>query len=131
MSPSLDERENREFASEVKFLVLELKFRCAMPALFKLLVEEFALNPEPFSKYRLAAAALNLVRDPDDAALPDPVRLPEFEPLTLPASEAAAQPRETEPAREPEPLVGYCKRSLPALSALPTDRVAAGAFSSH
>ncbi len=41
--------------------ILELKFRCEMPVLFKYLVEEFALNPQPVSKYRLAAAALGLV----------------------------------------------------------------------
>jgi len=41
--------------------ILELKFRCEMPVQFKYLVEEFALNPQPVSKYRLAAAALGLV----------------------------------------------------------------------
>jgi len=41
--------------------ILELKFRCEMPVLFKYLVEEFALNPQPVSKYRLAAIALGLV----------------------------------------------------------------------
>ena len=41
--------------------ILELKFRCEMPVLFKYLVEEFALNPQPISKYRLAAATLGLV----------------------------------------------------------------------
>ena len=41
--------------------ILELKFRCEMPVLFKYLVEEFALNPQPVSKYRLAVAALGLV----------------------------------------------------------------------
>jgi len=41
--------------------ILELKFRCEMPVLFKYLVEEFALNPQPVSKYRLAAATLGLV----------------------------------------------------------------------
>jgi hypothetical protein len=42
-------------------LILELKFRHGMPGLFKYLVEEFALTPKPFSKYRLAAAELGLV----------------------------------------------------------------------
>jgi len=42
-------------------IIIELKYRCEMPVLFKLLVEEFALNPQPISKYRLAAAALGLV----------------------------------------------------------------------
>jgi hypothetical protein len=49
-------------------LILELKFRCAMPALFKCLVEEFALNSQTLSKYRLAVIALNLA----NAALPTP-----------------------------------------------------------
>ena len=42
-------------------LILELKFRFALPAKFKYLLEEFTLTPQPFSKYRLAAAALGLV----------------------------------------------------------------------
>jgi hypothetical protein len=37
--------------------ILELKFRHEPPALFKRLVEEFALTPEPASKYRLGMAA--------------------------------------------------------------------------
>jgi hypothetical protein len=41
--------------------ILELKFRSEMPVLFKYLVEEFALNPQPISKYRLAATTLGLV----------------------------------------------------------------------
>jgi hypothetical protein len=40
--------------------ILELKFLRDMPALFKVLVEEFALTPEPTSKYRLAVDALRL-----------------------------------------------------------------------
>jgi hypothetical protein len=44
-------------------IIIELKYRCEMPVLFKLLVEEFALNPQPISKYRLAAVALGLVSD--------------------------------------------------------------------
>ena len=47
-------------------VILELKFRFAVPTLFKLLVEEFALNPRPISKYRLAVTALGL--DPKSAA---------------------------------------------------------------
>jgi hypothetical protein len=42
-------------------IILELKFRYGMPALFKNFVEEFALTPRAFSKYRHAAAALELV----------------------------------------------------------------------
>jgi hypothetical protein len=45
-------------------VVLELKFRCAMPLVFKDLVEKFSLNPRSFSKYRVAAAALGLAEDP-------------------------------------------------------------------
>lgn len=45
-------------------IILELKFRYEMPVLFKNLAEEFALNPQPFSKYRLAAAALELATVP-------------------------------------------------------------------
>ena len=44
-------------------VILELKYPFATPVLFKLLVEEFALNPQPISKYRLAAVALGLVAD--------------------------------------------------------------------
>jgi hypothetical protein len=44
-------------------IIIELKYRCEMPVMFKLLVEEFALNPQPISKYRLAAVALGLVSD--------------------------------------------------------------------
>jgi hypothetical protein len=42
-------------------LTLELKFLCAMPALFKQLVAEFALNPQSHSKYRRAISKLGLV----------------------------------------------------------------------
>jgi hypothetical protein len=45
-------------------VILELKFRYAIPALFKCLVEEFALNPRTLSKYRLAVTALNLAVPP-------------------------------------------------------------------
>jgi hypothetical protein len=47
-----------------KQIILELKFRYEMPVLFKNLAEEFALDSQPFSKYRLAAAALELVTVP-------------------------------------------------------------------
>ncbi len=52
-------------------VVLELKFLRESPVVFKCLVEEFALNPEPFSKYRLAAASLGRVPvlAPDAATL--------------------------------------------------------------
>ncbi len=45
-------------------IILELKFRYEMPVLFKYLAEEFALNPQPVSKYRLAVAALGLASVP-------------------------------------------------------------------
>lgn len=46
-------------------MILELKFRAAIPALFKQLVEEFRLTPQATSKYRLGIAAV----DPDGTAL--------------------------------------------------------------
>ncbi|MEO7271076.1 MAG: polyphosphate polymerase domain-containing protein [Vicinamibacterales bacterium] len=42
--------------------ILELKFRHHIPAVFKRLVEEFALTPAPASKYRLSMAALGEAR---------------------------------------------------------------------
>ena len=41
-------------------LILEMKFRVEMPAVFKALVEEFRLNPAPVSKYRSSIIALGL-----------------------------------------------------------------------
>jgi len=43
--------------------VVELKFRRAMPAVFKELVAEFGLTPATFSKYRTAAQALEFVKN--------------------------------------------------------------------
>jgi VTC domain len=40
-------------------MILELKYRSTTPLVFKELAEEFALQPQAVSKYRLAAAALN------------------------------------------------------------------------
>ena len=80
---TLDEALRAEPASGVAFgngdgvpflergLVLELKFRVQMPALFKQLVEEFGLRPQTVSKYRLAAAALGYVTDPPPADAAD------------------------------------------------------------
>ena len=45
-------------------VILELKYRVGMPAVFKALVEEFGLQPAPVSKYRLSMAALGLASDP-------------------------------------------------------------------
>ena len=47
-------------------IILELKFRYGLPALFKYLLEEFALTPVRFSKYRFAAAALGFVNAASD-----------------------------------------------------------------
>lgn len=47
-------------------VILELKFRLEMPALFKNLLREFALNPQPVSKYRLAVVALGFVPPPPE-----------------------------------------------------------------
>jgi hypothetical protein len=45
-------------------IIVELKYVIDLPALFKQLVEEFALNPQPISKYRLAVVALGFVPEP-------------------------------------------------------------------
>lgn len=42
-------------------VVIELKYRGETPAIFKELIEKFALSPKKMSKYRLAAVALGLV----------------------------------------------------------------------
>jgi hypothetical protein len=44
--------------------ILELKYHARVPAVFRRLIEEFALKPETASKYRLGVAA---VRQPDRA----------------------------------------------------------------
>jgi VTC domain len=44
--------------------ILELKFRRELPVLFKNLLQEFALNPEPISKYRQAVKILELAPAP-------------------------------------------------------------------
>lgn len=56
---SFSEKEGRLLSPDR--VILELKFRYEMPFLFKLLAEEFALNPQPVSKYRLAVTALGLM----------------------------------------------------------------------
>lgn len=54
-----------ELAAGTAFLkehvILELKYLFDLPALFKELIEEFSLNAQPVSKYRLATVALGLV----------------------------------------------------------------------
>ncbi len=47
-------------------IILELKFRYELPALFKHLIGEFALIPKSFSKYRQSATALGL-QSPSDS----------------------------------------------------------------
>jgi hypothetical protein len=42
-------------------MILEMKFRVQMPAMFRQLAEAFALRPERLSKYRLAVEALGRV----------------------------------------------------------------------
>jgi len=56
--------------------VLELKFRGEMPALFKNLLQEFALSPSAFSKYRHAARNLGCVPEPEAAPAPNGVPQP-------------------------------------------------------
>lgn len=55
-------------------LILELKFRGYLPALFRRLVEEFALRPARASKYRLGMTTLgHVVPTQDEDELLDPV----------------------------------------------------------
>jgi len=42
------------------YAIVEMKFTVTMPTMFKLVIEEFALNPIRFSKYRFSAGALEL-----------------------------------------------------------------------
>lgn len=52
-------------------MIVELKFRRETPALFKYLIQEFALNAQAVSKYRLAAARLGLVHEPSLVVQPE------------------------------------------------------------
>jgi SPX domain protein involved in polyphosphate accumulation len=49
-------------------MIVELKYRGTIPAVFRQLVEDFALQPGRSSKYRVAAGALGLVPLPLDGA---------------------------------------------------------------
>jgi hypothetical protein len=49
-------------------MILELKYRQVLPAVFKQLVEEFSLQPQRSSKYRVAAGILGLVPTPREDA---------------------------------------------------------------
>jgi hypothetical protein len=57
-------------------LILELKYRQPVPAVFKRLVEEFRLVPCAVSKYRLGMTALGMVEAPVAAAVPLGVSVP-------------------------------------------------------
>jgi hypothetical protein len=46
-------------------VILELKYRVSLPAMFKHLVEQFALRRVPISKYRVGATALDLTPVPE------------------------------------------------------------------
>ena len=50
-------------------MILELKYRADVPAVFKALVEEFRLQPQSISKYRLGLGTLH----PEAAPVPQPV----------------------------------------------------------
>lgn len=52
--------------------IVELKFRGEMPALFQRVLQDFALTPSAFSKYRHAARILGCVPEPDPKLTPDP-----------------------------------------------------------
>jgi hypothetical protein len=49
-------------------MILELKYRGSVPAVFRQLIEEFKLTPQRSSKYRAAVQALGLAPDSTDAA---------------------------------------------------------------
>ena len=51
-------------------MILELKYRGVMPAVFKELADTFALAPGRASKYRVAADALGIARLPSDEGAP-------------------------------------------------------------
>ena len=55
---SADEAACRPATVQAGRLILELKYRGAPPAIFRQLVEEFALTPQTASKYRLGLVAL-------------------------------------------------------------------------
>ena len=58
-STALEFRAARSHSALEYRLILELKFRGALPAVFKDLIEEFKLTPRPVSKFRLALEALS------------------------------------------------------------------------
>ena len=75
---TLDERLRASRTTEFRFVgwetgtpmtdgqvIVEMKYRSEMPAVLQELAREFGLVPRPLSKYRLAAAALDLVAESD------------------------------------------------------------------
>jgi hypothetical protein len=63
---SFDTRPTTPLLDDV--MILELKYRHVLPAVFKQLVEEFSLQPQRSSKYRVAAGILGLVPAPREDA---------------------------------------------------------------
>lgn len=59
-------------------VIVEFKFRLAMPILFKELVERFGLTPKRISKYRLAVVALGLVEPPREIEPPAEPAKPQY-----------------------------------------------------
>ena len=49
-------------------MILELKYRGVVPALFRRMIENFTLSPRRSSKYRVAAETLGLVATPPEGA---------------------------------------------------------------
>jgi len=58
-----EKNQHSEFLSDRA--ILELKYLGETPGLFKTLADQFALTPEPVSKYRLALPALGLAAKPE------------------------------------------------------------------
>jgi hypothetical protein len=56
------------------FVIVEMKYRAVVPAMFKRLIEDVGLMPEPISKYRLAMSAL----EGRPASRPKPARVLEL-----------------------------------------------------
>jgi hypothetical protein len=53
--------------------IIELKYRKSLPGLFKNLIQELALNPQPVSKYRLSMEAFSASQNASlPAAVIDP-----------------------------------------------------------
>lgn len=70
-------------------VILELKYRVSLPAMFKHLVEQHTLRPLPISKYRLGATALDLT-PVSEHALPTPCLAASMLPNTIAATRLEA-----------------------------------------